>query len=247
MREERIVVGGRELVLARPDDPGEPDRRGAASRRTSSCPTGPSCGRAGSRSRDYVADARPRRPRVLELGCGLALPSFAAALVGADVLATDWAPEALDARRRERRGERPAGRDRAPRLARAAAARSRAVRCRSGRGRPVRGAKRRAAPRPARRDRVRSGHGPRRRSGPPPRGRLLRAAPPAAAGRSTTFRHPSSRREASRSSAGPCPPEAPRLCVDSTQAFATRRLAARGRRCVDSTLTPCGAGVRRCG
>ena len=34
--------------------------------------------------------------RVLELGCGLALPSFAAALAGADVLATDWAPEALE-------------------------------------------------------------------------------------------------------------------------------------------------------
>ncbi len=33
---------------------------------------------------------------MLELGCGLALPSFAAALAGADVLATDWAPEALE-------------------------------------------------------------------------------------------------------------------------------------------------------
>ena len=33
---------------------------------------------------------------MLELGCGLALPSFAAALAGADVLATDWAQEALD-------------------------------------------------------------------------------------------------------------------------------------------------------
>lgn len=32
---------------------------------------------------------------VLELGCGLGLPSLAAALAGADVLATDWAPEAL--------------------------------------------------------------------------------------------------------------------------------------------------------
>ena len=33
--------------------------------------------------------------RVLELGCGLALPSVVAALGGARVLATDWAPEAL--------------------------------------------------------------------------------------------------------------------------------------------------------
>ena len=33
--------------------------------------------------------------RVLELGCGLGLPSIAAALAGADVLATDWSPHAV--------------------------------------------------------------------------------------------------------------------------------------------------------
>jgi len=33
--------------------------------------------------------------RVLELGCGLALPSLAAALGGAHVLATDWSPDAI--------------------------------------------------------------------------------------------------------------------------------------------------------
>ncbi len=33
--------------------------------------------------------------RVLELGCGLALPSLAAALGGADVLASDWSPDAV--------------------------------------------------------------------------------------------------------------------------------------------------------
>lgn len=33
--------------------------------------------------------------RVVELGCGLGLPSIAAALGGADVLATDWSPDAL--------------------------------------------------------------------------------------------------------------------------------------------------------
>jgi len=32
---------------------------------------------------------------VLELGAGLGLPSFAAALAGADVLATDWADDAV--------------------------------------------------------------------------------------------------------------------------------------------------------
>ena len=33
---------------------------------------------------------------MLELGCGLGLPSLAAALGGADVLATDWAEEAVE-------------------------------------------------------------------------------------------------------------------------------------------------------
>jgi predicted nicotinamide N-methyase len=34
---------------------------------------------------------------VLELGCGLGLPSIAAALAGGRVLATDWAPDAVRA------------------------------------------------------------------------------------------------------------------------------------------------------
>jgi predicted nicotinamide N-methyase len=34
--------------------------------------------------------------RVLELGCGLGVPSIAAALEGAQVLATDWAPDAIE-------------------------------------------------------------------------------------------------------------------------------------------------------
>jgi len=34
--------------------------------------------------------------RVLELGCGLGVPSLAAALGGADVLATDWAEDAIE-------------------------------------------------------------------------------------------------------------------------------------------------------
>jgi len=34
--------------------------------------------------------------RVLELGCGLGLPSLVAAAGGAEVLATDWAPEAIE-------------------------------------------------------------------------------------------------------------------------------------------------------
>jgi predicted nicotinamide N-methyase len=42
-----------------------------------------------------VAAARPAGARVLELGCGLGLPSIAAARCGARVLATDRSPDAL--------------------------------------------------------------------------------------------------------------------------------------------------------
>jgi predicted nicotinamide N-methyase len=36
-----------------------------------------------------------RGARVVELGCGLGLPSLAAAVAGGRVLATDWAPDAI--------------------------------------------------------------------------------------------------------------------------------------------------------
>jgi predicted nicotinamide N-methyase len=44
---------------------------------------------------ETVAELDLRGSRVVELGCGLALPSIVAALAGADALAIDWAPEAL--------------------------------------------------------------------------------------------------------------------------------------------------------
>jgi predicted nicotinamide N-methyase len=43
----------------------------------------------------YVAGHVREGTSVLELGCGLALPSIAAAVAGARVLATDWSPEAI--------------------------------------------------------------------------------------------------------------------------------------------------------
>src|SRR5215212_7630855 len=46
-------------------------------------------------ARDVSARAL-RGARTLELGCGLALPSIAAALSGGRVLATDWAPDAIE-------------------------------------------------------------------------------------------------------------------------------------------------------
>jgi predicted nicotinamide N-methyase len=44
-----------------------------------------------------VARRSLRGARVVELGCGLGLPSIAAALAGGRVLATDWSPEAVRA------------------------------------------------------------------------------------------------------------------------------------------------------
>jgi predicted nicotinamide N-methyase len=44
-----------------------------------------------------VARRSLRGAAVLELGCGLGLPSIAAALAGGRVLATDWSPEAVHA------------------------------------------------------------------------------------------------------------------------------------------------------
>jgi predicted nicotinamide N-methyase len=54
----------------------------------------------------HVAASDVSGLRVLELGCGLGLPALAAALGGADVLATDWAEDAIELLRRnaERNG-----------------------------------------------------------------------------------------------------------------------------------------------
>ncbi len=45
---------------------------------------------------EVVAGLPLRGARVLEIGAGLGLPSLAAALGGADVLATDWAEDAIE-------------------------------------------------------------------------------------------------------------------------------------------------------
>jgi len=94
MREERIVVAGRELLVTRPDDP-ESLIDEERFEEDEFLPYWAELWPSGVALADYAATLELAGLRVLELGCGLALPSFAAALAGADVVATDWAPEAL--------------------------------------------------------------------------------------------------------------------------------------------------------
>jgi predicted nicotinamide N-methyase len=94
MREERILIGGRELVLLRPDDSEgliDEERFGVDEFMPYWAELWPS----GIALAQHVVGLSLGGTRVLELGCGLGLPSLAAALAGAEVLATDWAPEAL--------------------------------------------------------------------------------------------------------------------------------------------------------
>ena len=83
--------------------------------------------------------------RIVELGCGLGVPSIAAARGGATVLATDTCAEALDASRAKRARERGADRDGEGRVGEARRARrAGAVRPRARRRRPLRARQRRA-------------------------------------------------------------------------------------------------------
>jgi predicted nicotinamide N-methyase len=95
MSEEHIVVGGYELVIARPDDP-ESLIDESRFDEDEFLPYWAELWPAGLALARHVAGLNLREKRVLELGCGLALPSLAAALAGGDVLATDWAPEAIE-------------------------------------------------------------------------------------------------------------------------------------------------------
>lgn len=95
MRRERIVVAGHPLVISRPDDPESliDEERFADDE---FLPYWADLWPSGIALAQRVGELDLRGQRVLELGCGLALPSLAAALAGADVLATDWAAEAIE-------------------------------------------------------------------------------------------------------------------------------------------------------
>jgi len=95
MREERITLAGHELVIARPDDP-ESLIDESRFEEDEFLPYWAELWPSGVALAQHVAALDLEGKTVLELGCGLALPSFAAAIAGADVLATDWAPEAIE-------------------------------------------------------------------------------------------------------------------------------------------------------
>jgi predicted nicotinamide N-methyase len=93
--EERIHLAGRELALLRPPDP-EALISEEAFAREEFLPYWAELWPSGLALAEEVAALPLAGRRVHELGCGLGLPSLAAALTGADVLATDWSPDAVE-------------------------------------------------------------------------------------------------------------------------------------------------------
>jgi predicted nicotinamide N-methyase len=92
--EEQFVVAGRTLTLLRPPSAEELiDEQ--AFEVEEFLPYWAELWPSGVALADHVATLDVRGRRVLELGAGLGLPSLAAALGGADVLATDWAEDAV--------------------------------------------------------------------------------------------------------------------------------------------------------
>ena len=94
--EEVVLVGGREIVLARPRDSEsllDDDAFGDDERLPYWADLWPS----GVALAAAVVGRSLRGRRVLELGCGLGLASICAALAGGKVTATDWFAPATDA------------------------------------------------------------------------------------------------------------------------------------------------------
>lgn len=93
--EETVRLGGREISVLRPPD-AEALLSEEAFEREEFLPYWAELWPSGVALARVVAERPLAGARVLELGCGLGLPSLAAALRGAHVLATDWAPDAIE-------------------------------------------------------------------------------------------------------------------------------------------------------
>jgi predicted nicotinamide N-methyase len=92
--EERIELAGRELTLLRPPSPDELIDEEAFDE-DEFLPYWAELWPSGLALARVVEDMELQDVHVLELGAGLGLPSLAAAVRGADVLATDWADDAV--------------------------------------------------------------------------------------------------------------------------------------------------------
>jgi predicted nicotinamide N-methyase len=92
--EEEVALGARTLRILRPRD-SEALLEEEAFEREEFLPYWAELWPSGVALARLLAERPLAGARVLELGCGLALPSLAAALGGADVLATDWAQDAI--------------------------------------------------------------------------------------------------------------------------------------------------------
>jgi len=88
------VLAGREVVVLRPRDP-EALLDEHAFEHEEFLPYWAELWPSGMALARVVAGRSLRAARVLELGCGLGLPSLAAGLAGGRVLATDWSGEAV--------------------------------------------------------------------------------------------------------------------------------------------------------
>jgi predicted nicotinamide N-methyase len=92
--EEVVPVGGRDLRLLRPRD-AEALLDEEAFEREEFLPYWAELWPSSLALARTIAGRALRGARTLELGCGLGLPSIAAALAGGRVTATDWSPEAV--------------------------------------------------------------------------------------------------------------------------------------------------------
>jgi len=93
--EETVVLADRELSILRPRDGEALLDEGAFARHDEYLPYWVELWPSGMALARAIAGRALRGARVLELGCGLALPSIAAALAGGRVLATDWSAHAV--------------------------------------------------------------------------------------------------------------------------------------------------------
>jgi predicted nicotinamide N-methyase len=92
--DDRVVLGGREVWISRPAD-SEALLTDEAFEREEFLPYWADLWPSAIELAHVVARWDLAGSRVLELGCGLALPGIAAALGGGRVTVSDWAPDAL--------------------------------------------------------------------------------------------------------------------------------------------------------